>query len=166
MYTWRIYSNPCSLIAVQDEDGWYWKLHWFIYNCKMGEKCSWSSIDTLELIELQLYEKLSLWDLNLWNVIPLFALCLIPYSVNWYHHWLLIFSNCWRNNWMLIWQFRSFDDKTGIRSSIFADSVISQMHNHAYLRDSILCSISVDCDPTSYMWMWYVIKKHLCHNMW
>ena len=36
---------------------------------KMGEKCSWSTIDTLVLIELQLHEKLSLWDLNLWIVI-------------------------------------------------------------------------------------------------
>ena len=53
------------------------------------EKVSWCSIDTLELIELQLHEKVSLWDLNLWTVIPLFAFCLTPYSVNWYLNWLL-----------------------------------------------------------------------------
>ena len=51
----------------------------------MDEKCSWSSIDTLVLIELQLHEKLSFGDQDMWNVIPLFASYLTPYSVNWYH---------------------------------------------------------------------------------
>ena len=70
----------------------------------MGVKCSWNSIDTLELIELQLHEKLSLWDQDVWNVIYLFALCLTPYSVNWYLHWLLTFhiagetTECWSGN--------------------------------------------------------------------
>ena len=45
----------------------------------------WSTTDTLVLIELQLQEKLSLWDLNLWNVT-----CLTPVSVNWYLCWLLV----------------------------------------------------------------------------
>ena len=70
----------------------------------MDDKCSWSSIDTLVLIELQLHEKLSLLDQDVWNVIPLFASCLTPYNVKWYHHWLLTShiagetTECWSGN--------------------------------------------------------------------
>ena len=38
-----------------------------------------STVDTLVSIELQLYEKLWLWDQDMWNVIPLFASCLTLY---------------------------------------------------------------------------------------
>ena len=99
MYTWRIYSSRCSHIAVQVEWDTEWNLHWFIYKCLnrlkniwewisdvlkwIGWESSWTILDTLAHIELQLYEKLSLWDQDVWNVILMFALCLAPYSVNW-----------------------------------------------------------------------------------
>ena len=99
MYTWRTYSNRCSHIAVQVE--WYVErnLHWFIYKQLnrleniwewlsdvlkwIGWESSWTILDTLAHIQLQLYEKLSLWDQDVCNVILMFASHLAPYSVNW-----------------------------------------------------------------------------------
>ena len=48
------------------------------------------SIDSEEFIELQLHEKLSTVRTNVWIVIPLFASCLTPVSVNGNLHWLLL----------------------------------------------------------------------------
>ena len=53
----------------------------------ISEKYNWH-IDTLVRLQLQFHEKVSLWDQDMWNVIPLFASCLKPVSVNWYLHWL------------------------------------------------------------------------------
>ena len=126
-------SSWCSHIAVQLEydilNGIYTGLHtniWMDWRRnetwlsevielivhEYGVNCSWRIVDTLVLIELQLYEKLSLWNQDMWSVILIFVLCLAPYSVNWYHHWLLISQNCWRNNWMSFLQLESLVDES------------------------------------------------------
>ena len=85
--TWRIYSGGSACIAVflKNEilNGIYTGID---TNTTIDEKdVLWSTTDTLVLIELQWHEKLSLWDLNLWNVT-----CLTPINVNWYLRWLLV----------------------------------------------------------------------------
>ena len=96
MYIWRIYSSRCSHISVQvGTEDMDWNLHWFIYKCNNSHmlleqrmRSTIDTFDTLLCIALQLYEKLSLWDQDVWNVISLFASHLTPVSINWYLHWL------------------------------------------------------------------------------
>ena len=96
-----MYSHYCTIMKWDTE----WKLQWLIYKHlnrleNIWEwlsdvlkwicwESSWTILDTLALIELQLYEKLSLWDQDVWNVILMFASCLATYIVSWQHntHW-------------------------------------------------------------------------------
>ena len=52
------------------------------------ENCSWMTIDSGELRELQWHEKVSVELTNVWSVIPLFASRLTPVCVNGIYHWL------------------------------------------------------------------------------
>ena len=109
MYTWRIYSGRSACVAAQLESEILNGNYTGIYTITMDEKVSWSSINTLELIELQLYEKLSLGDQDMWNIIPLFASCLTPYS--------------YYSNGISLWDFPA----TPMTSSIKIRSVSTQL---------------------------------------
>ena len=89
MYTWRIYSRWSALLDVQvGTEILYGKYTGIYTNATKEEKCkncSWKTIDRVVLIELQRHEKLSLEWTNVWSVIPLFASCLTPVSVNGNH---------------------------------------------------------------------------------
>ena len=71
-------------------DGIYIGLYTIATMEEKCENCSWMTTDRLGLIELQRHEKLSLMRTNVWSVIPMFASCLTPLSVNWNLCWLLI----------------------------------------------------------------------------
>ena len=82
----------------------------------MDEKCSWSTIDTLKNLRITLMWETVTLRSKLWNVILMFVLCLTPYSVNWYLHWLLISQTAGETTESHLLQLRFL--------SIFADSII------------------------------------------
>ena len=91
---WRIYSSRyLDTLLYKVEVIWNGN-HSSLYKC--NNRREWMRLlSEVQLthwnwIELQLHEKVSHWDLNLWNVISLFASHLTAVSVNWYLHWLLI----------------------------------------------------------------------------
>ena len=103
---------------------------------KMDEKCSWRSIYTLVLIELQLHEKLSLGNQDVLNAIPLFDshfIVLIGITT-----WLLISQTtgeiieCWFGNSDLL--------MTKWASELILFLPIVSYHN----RQSLLCNLCIE----------------------
>ena len=96
MYNWRtyFYVDVVTLLYKLDLKIWI-GIFIGLYTISTIEEKGWEMllkynwhINTLASIELQLQEKLSLWDEDVWSVIPMFVSCLTPVSVNWYLHWL------------------------------------------------------------------------------